>query len=244
MPFFVLLFLEANETAFLRSWFWTKGKQGSSQCHLCKQGPSGKKICISRALCWCIALATANKTVWLFPSSFCWRDKRGIFLLFVFIKSFRNDPGKKTEVNVGGKCYPRVGRIETELMQQMNCQANREDSVDFPPCPLSQASTHQSPSAVPVSLLWQWLIGVLMKPSLQSPDQSHLISCSVYRSVLARRHSLEHSSGVHRQVFQRYEWIVFVSANWGLIFTWPRLVFFEGVYLGLPHVELVLKCDT
>lgn len=105
-------------------------------------------------------------------------------------------------------------------------------------------SRFQSPQAVLVSLLWQWLIGVLMKPSFQNPDQSHLISCRAYRSVLAVRHSLEHSSRVHRQVFQRYEWLVFVSANWGLIFTWPRLVFFEGVYLGLPHVEPLLKCDT
>lgn len=27
-------------------------------------------------------------------------------------------------------------------------------------------------------------------------------------------------------------------------FTWPGPMFFEGVYLGLPHVEPVLKCDT
>lgn len=27
-------------------------------------------------------------------------------------------------------------------------------------------------------------------------------------------------------------------------FTWLGPMFFEGVYLGLPHVEPVLKCDT
>lgn len=109
-------------------------------------------------------------------------------------------------------------------------------SVDSP-CPLSQASRHQSPQAVLVSLLWQWLIGVLMKPSLQSPDQSHLISCRVYRSVLAQRHSLEHSSGVHRQVFQRYEWIVFVSANWGLILHGRDSCFLRAFTLASPMLS-------
>ena len=76
-----------------------------------------------------------------------------------------------------------------------------------------------------------------MKPSLQSPDQSHLISCRVYRSVLARRHSLEHSSGVHRQVFQRYEWIVFVSANWGLILHGRDSCFLRAFTLASPMLS-------
>lgn len=64
-----------------------------------------------------------------------------------------------------------------------------------------------------LSVLPQRLIGVLMKPSSQDHDYAHLISRGVYGRVLAQCHSLEHSSGVHRQVFLHHEWWVFVSAN-------------------------------
>lgn len=65
-------------------------------------------------------------------------------------------------------------------------------------------------------------------------DRSHLMSHRVYPCVLARRHSLQHGAGVHGQVFQRHEWIVFVFRKLRPDFTWPGLVFLEGVYLGLP----------
>lgn len=123
-----------------------------------------------------------------------------------------------------------MGGTETVPVQQMNCRAYRAF------CGLSSVPSGRTSESL-VSLLWQWLIGVLMKPSSQSPDQSHLISCRVYRSVLARRHSLEHSSGVHRQVFQRYEWIVFVSANWGLILHGRDSCFLRAFTLASPMLS-------
>lgn len=82
----MLLFLEANETAFLRCLFWTKAKQGGSQFHLCKQGFHGKRSTLAELCLWYVVLAKANKTVWLFPSSFG-GDNRDIFALFVYTEN-------------------------------------------------------------------------------------------------------------------------------------------------------------
>lgn len=77
-----------------------------------------------------------------------------------------------------------------------------------------------------------------MKPCKPSSVQPSLISLRARSPLLAPRHSLQHSSGVQTQVLQRYEWLVFVSAKLRPDLTWPRPVFSEGVYFGLPHVEL------
>ena len=86
--------------------------------------------------------------------------------------------------------------------------------------------------------------GVLMKPSSAQP---HLISCGVYGCVLAPLHSRSTPCSIVLGFTGRFSalWMDRLCVCWlRPDFTWPRLVFFEGVYLGLPHVEPVLKYDT
>lgn len=84
-----------------------------------------------------------------------------------------------------------------------------------------------------------------MKQSLESSDRPRLISCRVYRCVLARRHSPEHSSGGSQAGFSAL-WIdrLCVCTLRADFYMARNLCFRRAFTLASCLVEPALKCDT
>lgn len=81
--------------------FWTKGKQSGSQCHLCKQGPSGKRSALAE-----LSVGTLLSLQQIKLSGYFRLHSdgaiTGFFVLFVLGERFKKRGGRE-KVNVGGK---------------------------------------------------------------------------------------------------------------------------------------------
>lgn len=153
-------------------------------------------------------------------SSFRGSTDRGLCLLIASEKRLRNEPW------VQGSRSTLIVRLIECCVDPLSETDNREFG-----CPRTIARTmaHWCP----------------MKRSLESSDRPRLISCRVYRRVLARRHSLEHSSGGSQAGFSAL-WIdrLCVCKLRPDFYMARNLCFWRAFTLASPLVEPALKCDT